>query len=206
MGNGLTCGCSQILSITCDNASPNDTMVIELARILKAFPGATNRTRCFAHILNLVARSIIRQFDVPKSKDDGALDDELAGLAADLELDEEEGSDEADDEAEEVEDDNLEGWVDERAGMSKSDRDALDISVRPVKLVLVKVCKERFTSESSHLICIVTQTGKCHKKLHDYYSPCLVFNPREPGVEEPNDAPGCNHSVELNLRYGCLCN
>ena len=34
----------QVLSITCDNASPNDTMIDELALILDDFPGATNRT------------------------------------------------------------------------------------------------------------------------------------------------------------------
>ncbi|TDL29000.1 hypothetical protein BD410DRAFT_702115, partial [Rickenella mellea] len=53
----------QILSITCDNASPNDTMTTELADLIDAFPGDANRTRCFAHILNLVAKSVIRQFD-----------------------------------------------------------------------------------------------------------------------------------------------
>ncbi|TDL16424.1 hypothetical protein BD410DRAFT_702142, partial [Rickenella mellea] len=65
-----------ILSITCDNASPNDTMTSKLAEILDTFPGAANRTRCFAHILNLVAKSIIRQFDLPKTLADKALDDE----------------------------------------------------------------------------------------------------------------------------------
>ena len=32
----------QILSITCDNASPNDAMVDVLAELVVAFPGAAN--------------------------------------------------------------------------------------------------------------------------------------------------------------------
>ena len=33
----------QILSITCDNASPNDVMINSLAELVVAFPGAANR-------------------------------------------------------------------------------------------------------------------------------------------------------------------
>ncbi|TDL17969.1 hypothetical protein BD410DRAFT_698447, partial [Rickenella mellea] len=65
-----------MLSITCDNASPNDTMTTELTDLINSFPGDANRTCCFAHILNLVAKSIIRQFDVPKKHADMALDQE----------------------------------------------------------------------------------------------------------------------------------
>jgi hypothetical protein len=36
--------CMQVLSITCDNASPNDTMIDELSSMLEGFPGAANRT------------------------------------------------------------------------------------------------------------------------------------------------------------------
>ena len=34
----------QILSITCDNASNNDTMITELANLLNDFPGPANQT------------------------------------------------------------------------------------------------------------------------------------------------------------------
>ncbi|KAG1871907.1 hypothetical protein C8R48DRAFT_556663, partial [Suillus tomentosus] len=53
----------KILSVTCDNASNNDTMVNELSDLLEDFPGETNRTQCFLHIVNLVAKTLIRQFD-----------------------------------------------------------------------------------------------------------------------------------------------
>ena len=41
-------------------------MVEHLATLIEDFPGAANQTRCFTHILNLVAKSILRQFDVAK--------------------------------------------------------------------------------------------------------------------------------------------
>ncbi|KAI0037894.1 hypothetical protein FA95DRAFT_1475131, partial [Auriscalpium vulgare] len=53
----------QILSITCDNASNNDTLIAELAVILESFPGDANRTRCFLHVVNLVAKQLLRQFE-----------------------------------------------------------------------------------------------------------------------------------------------
>ncbi|KAF8801350.1 hypothetical protein BYT27DRAFT_7115212, partial [Phlegmacium glaucopus] len=105
------------LSITCDNAANNDTMVQELADLLDDFPGPANRTRCFTHILNLVAKSIIKQFDIPKAQADTVLDDvskELTALAVDLDLEEQisrEGPlEEGDDDK--AEDDNVEGWMD----------------------------------------------------------------------------------------------
>jgi len=131
--------CSQILSVTLDNASNNDTMIAELENLLDEFPGAANQTRCFTHILNLVVKSILRQFDVPKSKADQALDDaarELFGLSENMEYEEEETRAEAGDDEE---DDNVEGWIDERELLSDADREILDVDVQPVRLVLTKV-------------------------------------------------------------------
>ncbi|EIW53735.1 uncharacterized protein TRAVEDRAFT_80646, partial [Trametes versicolor FP-101664 SS1] len=53
----------QILSMTCDNASNNDTMTAELADLLTEFQGEYSRTRCFLHITNLTAMSLLREFD-----------------------------------------------------------------------------------------------------------------------------------------------
>ena len=55
---------SKILGITCDNTSNNDTMVKHLSTLVENFPGAANQTQCFNHILNLVAKSILHQFEV----------------------------------------------------------------------------------------------------------------------------------------------
>ena len=64
-------------------------MIAELADLLDNFPGEANQTKCFTHILNLVARSIIRQFDIAKAQANEMLDDatkELAALAVDLDI------------------------------------------------------------------------------------------------------------------------
>ncbi|TFK79442.1 hypothetical protein K466DRAFT_450423, partial [Polyporus arcularius HHB13444] len=53
----------QIMNITCDNASNNDTMVAEMGVLLPFFEGQFHRVRCFAHVVNLVAKSMLRQFD-----------------------------------------------------------------------------------------------------------------------------------------------
>jgi hypothetical protein len=114
-------------------------MIDELADLLTGFPGKANQTRCFLHIINLVAKSVIRQFDVAKGKAGEALDEAEEALRTladgidleDLENQREQNNDDAED--------NVDGWVDERNALSMADRDALDASVRPVKLVLVKV-------------------------------------------------------------------
>ncbi len=129
----------QILSITCDNASPNDVMIDTLAELVVAFPGAANRTRCFTHILNLVVKVMLRQFDVPKAKASEALDvasQALADLAGDIEM-EEAAMDLGEDD--EDTDDREEGWLDPLDGMSQEEREELDVSVRPMRLMLVKV-------------------------------------------------------------------
>ncbi|KAF8443710.1 hypothetical protein L210DRAFT_3313983, partial [Boletus edulis BED1] len=50
-----------ILSITADNALSNDTMT--LADCLAHFGGETAQTRCFLHVINLVAKTLVKQFD-----------------------------------------------------------------------------------------------------------------------------------------------
>jgi hypothetical protein len=116
-------------------------MIEELANLLDDFPGAANQTRCFLHILNLVVKSIIKQFDLPKATADGILDEatrDLLALAGDLALEEEQTRDVGKDDED---DDNEEGWIDERELMSEWERDELDESVQPVRLLLIKVSR-----------------------------------------------------------------
>ncbi|RDX45199.1 hypothetical protein OH76DRAFT_1302563, partial [Lentinus brumalis] len=54
------------MNVTCDNAANNDTMVDHMGVLLPGFEGQFHRTRCFAHIVNLVAKSLLRQFDAKK--------------------------------------------------------------------------------------------------------------------------------------------
>ncbi len=51
---------AQILSVTADNASNNDTMISKLGGILEEFPGAANQTCCFAYIISISAKAILR--------------------------------------------------------------------------------------------------------------------------------------------------
>jgi hypothetical protein len=115
-------------------------MVEELANLLDDFPGPANQTWCFLHILNLVVKSIIQQFDLPKSKktsdnkdeDNPTLDAamaELLKLVRDIDLGEQITVSAGNDE---MADDNDEGWVDEHEDMTEDELKELAASVQPV--------------------------------------------------------------------------
>lgn len=120
-------------------------MIGELAELIEAFPGAANQTRCFLHIINRVAKSVLRQFE-PNARHKDLLSEgakELAALTENLEgsIGEHSGNDEDLDEAEddEAEDDTEEGGECEHEGMSDQEVVTLEESVQPVRLVLAKV-------------------------------------------------------------------
>ena len=115
-------------------------MITELVDLLPSFPGQPNQTHCFLHIINLVAKSIIRQFDVTKGKADNSqkLNDALYVLAEGMDLEDLETQREKESNNGDA-DDNIDGWVDKRNILSTANREALDVSVCPVKVVLIKV-------------------------------------------------------------------
>ena len=91
-----------------------------------------------------MAKSIIKQFDVPRAYADEVLDDaakELAALAVDLDIEEwilqESQLDEGD--GDDDNDDNLDGWSNVHNELSDEEWEGLDNSLQPVHLVLVKV-------------------------------------------------------------------
>ena len=123
-------------------------MIEELESLLDDFPGAANRARCFTHILNLVVKSIMKQFDLPLAKKDNITDEvtmELFRLAGNIE--EEEVATIQDSEGSDDENDNTEGWIDEQLNMSKEELDELEDAIQPVRFLLTKV---------SHLIINIT--------------------------------------------------
>jgi hypothetical protein len=137
----------QILGITCDNAANNEVMIDELAYLDTEFQGAGSRARCFLHVVNLVAKSIIRVFDIKKKDLDAALQSgevgvewsELAVLSREVDdaganLNERVGDDDAN-----AEMDNEGGWMDEMELMEQEDRDRLLEDLVPLKLALTKV-------------------------------------------------------------------
>jgi hypothetical protein len=121
-------------------------MIDELATSLNDFSRPANRTRCFTHILNLVVKSILQQFDVPKVKRHEIVDaatEELLELAGDIEG--EEWSTTCDlAQAEDKGDDNIEGWVDERNLMNKKELEDLNKAIQPIHFLLTKVRISRY--------------------------------------------------------------
>ena len=141
---------TQILGVTADNASNNDKMIEHLAALIETFPGAANQTRCFAHILNLVAKSVLRQFEGPKKKkvaDDAAK--ELAAVIDEMDVDNDEASDSGSneggnecDDADDDDDDDDEDGLPEKDEMAEEDKE----SVEPIRRVLTKVSPFQQTS------------------------------------------------------------
>ena len=151
-------------------------MVEHLSTLVKNFLGAANQTRCFAHILNLVAKSILRQFEVQKKTNGDGPDDRddatkaLAALAQELEL-EDSSTELVEDPEEELEDgnevteDNEDGLGDERDGMSEEEEVGLEESLVPIQLMLTKVSRFKLTGSqefSNTLLLIASHTRKRH--------------------------------------------
>jgi hypothetical protein len=152
-----------MLSVTVDNASSNDTLVTELADRNAHFAGDMSRTRCFLHIVNLVAKSLIREFDAPKSKASMADDPELVKLTADIEIEDARTADEDPNKDAESED-NEEGWVDELYLLEEEEREQLMDSIRPLRLVLAKVTVLNVNCNSLALTDLPHSSGNSHTK------------------------------------------
>jgi hypothetical protein len=124
-------------------------MIEHLSTLVDNFPGAPNQTRCFTHILNLVTKSVLHQFEVAKKSgpvDSEQLNDttkELALLAQELDL----GPDGADngendydnDEGDEENDDDDDDGGDGENGMTEEELAELQTSLVPIRLMLTKV-------------------------------------------------------------------
>ena len=101
-------------------------MIDHLSTILDNFPGSANRTRCFTHILNLVAKCIMKQFDTLRKKnradgDAGEEEEDADELAAMF------------DELEEELENKGEGWeYDMHVDMTSEDVENLEENVKPV--------------------------------------------------------------------------
>jgi len=110
-------------------------MVRELSDKVPAFGGVMLHTQCFLHTVNLVAKSLIQEFDVKKQDTDQALADEELDELIQVDLEDLE----EDDSSANLADDNDSGWVDEVELLADDERDALERDIHPIKLALVKV-------------------------------------------------------------------
>lgn len=131
----------QILSITCDNASNNNTMMEELDALNPYF-NKCNRTRCFLHILNLVAKSILKAFELPDKDADDLNDDqqELLSLAEGIDEEEEtiQEKREMDLTPDEVLEDDREEWLDQ-IKLSQEEESKVKKATVPITRILIKV-------------------------------------------------------------------
>ena len=123
-------------------------MIRHLEVLIDEFRGRKSQTWCFAHILNLIAKSILRQFDILRAQvNNDHATVALIELAGNIEFEEEEmdeygdndnDNDNSDDQEEVME--NTDDWVNEREAMTMEQLAELDKSVQPVRWMLVKVC------------------------------------------------------------------
>ena len=134
-------------------------MIEHLSTLVESFPGAANQTRCFTHILNLVVKSVLRQFDTPKKAVDGnfgAFDDAKTALAAlaqeleDTEAGVDDDSEEGNDDDELGGDDDEDGLGDGRDGMSEMETAELEESIVPIRLMLTKASGFKLSSKLSN--------------------------------------------------------
>ncbi|KAF8550526.1 hypothetical protein OG21DRAFT_397980 [Imleria badia] len=131
-------------------------MVNKLSDRIPSFGGATSHTWCFLHVVNLVAKSFIHQFDVSKKEADAALNgggpreaaEALAELSAEVENEDGMASGEIEqrnpDGDGETEIDNDDGWTDEVGLMGEDEREEFTLTILPIKLALAKIRKLAF--------------------------------------------------------------
>ena len=151
----------KILSMTCDNASNNDTMVSEMEKLLTEFL-EVKCTHCFAHILNLIAKSLLKQFDIKQKTEEDLTDDEreLLDLAGNIEEEENTTAMENDTGDEDTADeDDIDGWVNKMDHLTTAEKQDLEESIKPVRVVLVKVkVNNKLTNLAHHTTPTASQT------------------------------------------------
>jgi hypothetical protein len=152
-------------------------MVDHLSTLIEAFPGAANQTRCFTHILNLTAKSILRQFDAPKKAENGEdLGDAMSALEA-LARELEVGEKEDDEEDEDKEENDENGLENDRAGMSEEEVAELEESLGPIWLMLTKV-NENLLVKNQLELRLSFQSASCYcqrnQKLYHHPSPSMA--------------------------------
>ena len=151
-------------------------MINQLRTLLDDFPGPANQTRCFLHILNITAKSIIKQFDVPTANNDTVVDkaaQALADLADGIDIEEREVYQRQDWDDDEVDDPPLDAWAELRDELTEEQRDEIDLRIEPVRSMLTKVISISGLWSLTNHCEQVAQAGIRTDKI-DHHSPPTV--------------------------------
>lgn len=210
----------KVLCITCDNASNNLVMIRELEFELDGYGGEAGHARCFLHTTNLVAKSLLRAFEVKKGfrfeeREDeltadeerlsreirelssgGDDDDEVEGV---LPVDVEAGPDEATD------DDDTEGLEDEAATLSHTERKELQRCIRPVQLALAKVNELLQRTSYDQTDPTDTKTKLQDHQFHHETVARVAAHPRGLERSRYEFAARRPYKMEFDFRYASVC-
>ena len=186
-------------------------MIEALGRLLDDYPGDPNRARCFNHVIALVAKRMVRQFDVPKAGADEALDEaeeELRNLAEGIDIeelmaksmqdtDDEDGGDNAnnDDSNDEME-----------IELSAEDQADLDVNTRPIRLLLVKVSIPVVLRRMNLIMSEIASEDLIRDDQLDYhFTATVVPDVGKTETRIAQDATRCSNAVELHFRHASVC-
>lgn len=158
---------NKMLSITADKLQ-NETLVADLADLDIHFAGDTNHTCCFLHTINLVAKSLLWEFNTPKKGND---EDELDELTKNINLKELQTWEDPNKGPEN--DNNDDGWIDKVALLNCWRM--FGVSICPVRLVLVKV-KQRLPTHMHILI-------ECLTAILTHLQTCVFYHNTAANIE-----------------------
>jgi len=122
-------------------------MIDKLRIDLPKFGGRATHTRCFLHTVNLVAKSLIREFEGSKERDAGDL--EVGGFDSDDAID----------------DDNSDGLGDSDELLGTNEHEELQNDVRPIKEALAKVRTSNVYDNNPNLLLTMIRSDNYHTKL-----------------------------------------
>ena len=144
-------------------------MIDELAGLLAHFGEEAGQTCCFLHVINLVVKTLIRLFDLPRGKGKAGtqnMDDELRKLAEDIDFEDFQTRTENGDGQDNR--DNVEEWVNEVELLTEEEQAELEWHLRPLRLILTKVslCKISYQmNKSLTFVFCDHRSESCHTRL-----------------------------------------
>ena len=146
-----------------------------------------------------MAKSIIKQFDVPCNQGSG--DQELQDLAEGLGVEDYEMISAI---STDPDVDDVDGSVDEIIDMDVEDQANLEQSIRPVRMVLTKVSNDSPCPSRTHLFLPDSQVGLQDYQFSDGPLACMGCCLQGGRLEREANPMRCVDMVEFELRHGGL--